>query len=264
MITELKIHDIKKSYMNAEINYMGNIDYFKKHNTITFLPGVNIIVGPNGSGKSSILYLLGLATASMQGGYSKITNQWLSDIIGYEEDIFEVKHDNQSTLFVDSKKQSGIIGGGLDDDFMIEGILEIQAKKSSGQMAIQRLNKAIAILTQREVFPDFNSKDFISDRGILTSIEELKYAKKLLKESIPVSQPTIILDEPEYGLGYKYQFNVLRNIITQANKNNIQVIMASHSMFALGYSDVNYVELEEGYIDNSIDCFQNFIRSINQ
>lgn len=40
--------------------------------------------------------------------------------------------------------------------------------------------------------------------------------------------------------------------------------MTSHSMFALGYSDVNYVELEEGYIESSINCFKDFLQSMNQ
>ena len=250
--------------MNTEINYMKNIAYFKKHNTIKFSPGVNIIVGPNGSGKSSILFLLGLATASMQGGRSKITKKWLSDILHYETDIFEVIHDSQSSLFVDSKKQVGVIDGYLDDDFTIDGIFEIQSKKSSGQLALQRLNESIMILNGKKEFPIFDSTGFFSDRNIWTSIENIKEASILLKASIPKSQPTIIFDEPEYGLEYKYQLNLLKNIVTQANKNNIQVIMSSHSMFALGYPDVNYIELEEGYIESSINCLQEFMNFINQ
>lgn len=57
----------------------------------------------------------------------------------------------------------------------------------------------------------------------------------------------MILDEPESGLAIHVQANIFRLIDKRAKENNLQIIVATHSPFAL-LCEANFIELQPGYI----------------
>jgi hypothetical protein len=76
-----------------------------------------------------------------------------------------------------------------------------------------------------------------------------KLAEHFLKGSAKEGQPTILLDEPERSYDLNAQVGVWR--LLRAYADQIQFIVASHSLFALKIPEAHYVELSSRYLAGS-------------
>lgn len=240
MIEKIEFDNIAQS---QAYGYAGKLDFFKNNQSIEFKPGLNIIFAPNGTGKSTILEILAKFTASEQGGVSTITSTWMQDMFRYGESTMKgikVFHDGQPTLYNNPRKAVGLFGGmaAFDDDFLTQGLMETQLKESTGYTTITRLQKVLGVLAGKEEMPqNFDKK--------VHKIDE-KY-NQFLGATIEKGQQTMILDEPESGLAIHVQSNIFRMLQKQAKENKIQIIIATHSPFALT-CNANFIELQPGYI----------------
>lgn len=256
MISEIDFSDLPKSKVFA---YAKELDFFKTHTKVEFEPGLNILFGPNGCGKSTILRMAALTLAAEQGGVSTITSTWLSDIFDFggecKLDGIQVSHDGQPLMYGNPRNAVGLFGGGaaFDDDFFSEGLANIQSKASTGLTTMNRLNRMLAVALGKAPFP---AK--VDER--VNGSTRHKAAMALLKASIPVGQQTLIFDEPESGLGIPVQGNLFGVLHKAAKENGFQLIVATHSAFALGLPGCNYIEMSPGYIANS----QNAINYVHQ
>lgn len=239
MFERIEFEDISQS---KAYNYAEKLDFFKNNKSIEFKPGLNIIFAPNGTGKSTILEILAKFTASEQGGISTITNSWKQDMINFGVNTMKgikVFHDGQPTLYNNPRKAVGLFGGmaAFDDDFFEQGIMETQLRESTGYTTMTRLQRVLAVLSGQAQMPkDFQKKSSLDDTY-----------NTFLKANIEKSQPTMILDEPESGLAIHVQANIFRMINKRAKENNLQIIVATHSPFALS-CDANFIELQSGYL----------------
>lgn len=243
MIEKIEFEDISKS---TAYRYAQKLDFFKQNKSIEFKPGLNIIFAPNGTGKSTILEMLAKVSACEQGGVSTLTQSWMYDIKNNGENIFNginIFHDGQPAVYNNPRKAVGLFGGmaAFDDDFFSEGIMEVQMRESTGYTTIIRLKKILDILTGKEEMP----KNF--DSKVKKLPEEYK---KITEGNIPVGQQTMLLDEPESGLAIHVQSNIFKMIQKKALENKLQIIIATHSPFALT-CDANFIELEPGYIQKT-------------
>ena len=86
-------------------------------------------------------------------------------------------------------------------------------------------------------------------RNSLNDIWTQKYdiAQQMLSPKIEKGQRTMLMDEPDSGLSIMYQHFFWKDVVGKAKKAGFQVIVVSHSVFALGL-DANYIETEEGYL----------------
>lgn len=240
MIEKIEFDNIAQS---QAYGYAGKLDFFKNNQSIEFKQGLNIIFAPNGTGKSTILEILAKFTASEQGGVSTITSTWMQDMFRHGESTMNgirVVHDGQPTLYNNPRKAVGLFGGmaAFDDDFLTQGIMETQLKESTGYTTITRLQKVLEVLAGKEEMPqNFDKK--------VHNIDE-KY-NQFLGATIEKGQQTMILDEPESGLAIHVQSNIFRMLQKQAKENKIQIIIATHSPFALT-CNANFIELQPGYI----------------
>ncbi|MBC7475866.1 MAG: AAA family ATPase [Candidatus Sericytochromatia bacterium] len=252
MISDIDFTNIKDS---ENFKYTVELDFFKKNTQMQFKPGLNIIYAPNGTGKSTLLKIMAQFTASEQGGVSTITNSWVQDVSGYRDSKLKglaVKHDGQAVMYTNPRQAVGLFGGmaAFDNDFLSEGVAETQLKQSTGLTTLYRMQRILGILTGKVQAP---SK--IAIKG--GSLNEI--TKELLKASIPEGQKTILLDEPESGLAVHVQANLWKMIEQAAIKHDLQIIVASHSPFALACK-ANYIELQPGYLDTS----RSYIKQISQ
>lgn len=241
MIEKIEFEDISQS---TAYGYAQKLDFFKSNKSIEFKPGLNIIFAPNGTGKSTILEILAKHSASEQGGISTLTQSWMQEMIKYGESTMKgikVFHDGQPTLYNNPRKAVGLFGGmaAFDDDFFEQGIMETQLRESTGYTTITRLQKVLGVLSGKEEMP----KEFVKKIHKLDD----KY-NQFLAGNIPVGQQTVLLDEPESGLAIHVQANIFRMLQKQAKENKLQIIVATHSPFAL-ICKANFIELQPGYIN---------------
>lgn len=199
----------------------------------------------------------------------------------------EVIHDGKPVMFFDARAKEGLIGGGFDDDFFGMGVANAMAKGSTGQLGLRRLDRLLAVLvddiraTQAGAGPaaapaaaekpkrrtkkaeaEPTPKQVPGKRGFPTEIEwriqrkmvndtwKARFAvvEKLLEAKRAVGPQTLLFDEPESGFSLPWQAGLWTNIFAKVDPAKYQVIVATHSPFALGLPGVNYIEMSPGYL----------------
>lgn len=79
----------------------------------------------------------------------------------------------------------------------------------------------------------------------------LEQAERLLAARIPAGPKTLLFDEPESGFSLPWQSGLWQNVFAQIDPQEFQVIIATHSPFALRIPGANYIEMEPGYMTQS-------------
>lgn len=262
MISEIGLPSVKKSKL---FDYAADLPFFKANKKVCFQPGLNILFGPNGCGKSTLLGMMAESLAAEQGGVSTVTQDWLTKVA---ESSFstgtvtsalagiKVVHDGQPLMYSNPRAAVGVRGGHLDDDFMMQGMLDITTKKSTGLKTLQRLGSMLAVLHKDKPFP--KEVTYTMSRNSMNSVWQKKWdlAVKLLAGTIPKGQPTLLFDEPESGLAFPAQGNLFDMLHQAAVEHDFQIILATHSVFALGLPCANYIEMELGYLEHAESCLQ--------
>lgn len=256
MISEIQFASPEKS---KEFSYAADVAFFKANKSVSLKPGLNILFGPNGCGKSTILRMAALTLAAEQGGVSTLTRTWFNDLFSYEGkshlDGISVAHDGQPIMYGNPRNAIGLYGGGaaFDDDFMSEGLANLMSKDSTGYTTMKRLGRMVAVTQGDASFP---AK--VDNRIGTTGSPTLLAALALLKGTIPKGPPTLIFDEPESGLAIPAQSNLFNLLFKASQDNKFQIIIATHSAFALGLPGANYIEMAPDYIGHS----QNAVNSV--
>lgn len=288
MIDSLTYKPLKES----ALPWAAELDYFKKTPVTEFKPGLNILFGGNGSGKSTVLQLLATSLAAAQGGTSVVTSTWMRDVLGFDGKSVqlpcELVHDGQPVMFFDARAKEGLIGGAFDDDFFTLGVANTMARGSTGQLGLQRLDRLLRVLVNKESpkpqAPAPSSADKPKGRGQTAKSFERKasaaslvpqgfpaaiewkvsrgsvndhWSKKfdlldeLLRAKRPEGPKTLIFDEPESGFSLPWQAGIWGNVFAKVDPERFQVIVATHSPFALGIPGAHYIEMTPGYLRES-------------
>jgi predicted ATPase len=229
--------------------------FFNK--TFTFTPGVNVLYAQIGSGKSTILDTLKAYVCIPNSGWTKPLdpNATGATAIGHfpyvlrkftkTEDVDAlVKWDGTPCFHNHSEKRIHAFDLDFDDDIsttdeQFENALE---HYSSGQYIVSRINKILNSIN--EGYPKSLWKDATKEQLI-----QKEWMDALGKQHPKNRIVTVILDEPEKGLSLTKQIQMWDALTKFQKSNNIQMIIASHSLAVLGRKDVNLIELEPGYVE---------------
>lgn len=84
----------------------------------------------------------------------------------------------------------------------------------------------------------------------------LEMAEEMLEPKCDPGPKTLIFDEPESGFSLPWQEGLWNNIFSKVDPAKFQLIVATHSPFALGIPGANYIEMEPGYIRQSMDSLE--------
>lgn len=246
MISKITINDPTA----LPISWWTKAPCLKDIKEITFKPGLNVLWGKNGSGKSSVLRLIAKMFHAEAGRFSFITGSSTHDILPFKssknpnpaERLFgsvTIAHDGQGVMYFDPDHRPGLIGGmaGFDDHFMTEGIQSIFMKGSSGELGLNNMIKLLeGMKSGDKIVPKWERKP---NQDVLN----------FFKPSIPDGPPTFLLDEPDRSVDIPSQFGLWKFLQNAAEKKGVQIIVASHSVFATSVNCANYIEFTNGYLE---------------
>jgi predicted ATPase len=257
---------------SVHFRYAKDLDFFKGRESIDFKPGLNILVGPNGSGKSTVLKILGQSMCATQDGLSEVTRDTvqagvdmmagvgirlrdpkaaippMSDKLG-----LTVRHDGQPVIYCDPRNPVGLNSSSFDGANVDAGIVEAMtaSRRSHGEMTLHRGNAALAVLLGKLPFPDKVHYDVRREDVNDKWQEALNVLERRLVPAIPKGQPTVLLDEPEANYSLAWQAKLWTLLANPEVAQRCQVIVASHSAFALGITHANYIETKPGIRDTA-------------
>lgn len=232
-----------------------------KQGSWTFKPGLNILWGKNGSGKSTLIKAMARLMHCEQAGRSVVTQHSKGEFCAYDRkdlktpdlrEVMQLEHDGQGVNYFDPGNAVGLVGGmaGFDYDFTGEGLKNIALRKASaGQVTSARADDLVGSVIERRVNTkvDIRAPFQTGKSGVWSDEEPLAH---FLKGNIPKGQPTVLLDEPARSLDIPAQAQMWGFI--RAYQDEIQFIVASHSLFALEIPGANYIELSPGYLTTSL------------
>lgn len=232
---------------SSQFGYAKGLPFLKGRERLEFKPGLNIIFGPNGSGKSTVLRMLAQSMAAFQGGVTKVTETVLSDLRrtnGVDPMGVTVAHDGQAVVFCDPRHAVGLIHGAFDYDFMDRGMQETMGshKQSHGQNSMRRLDQVLGLVLGNHPFPSFEGLNTKTPDGRADEAREM--LAKRMTASVPVGQPSILLDEPEANYSLLWQARLWGLLEKPENVEKYQVIVATHSAFSLGIPHAHYIDVD--------------------
>lgn len=249
MIHKLNIKDPTQT----PVKWLANVEALKKPREFEFKPGINILWGRNGSGKTTLTKLIARLFHCEQGNHPMVTQESLDTLAGsgfgaklpLDKSLY-IEHDGQGVRHFDPGHEVGIIGGGaaFDWDFGMEGIQNRLFRGSAGQTGMYRFDRIINEVIAGEI-PEVEWK---MDRARVADVwqERIDAAKAILKKNGKKGPPTILLDEPERSYDLNAQAGTWK--LLRAYADEVQFIVASHSLFALKIPDAHYIELSPGYL----------------
>lgn len=207
----------------------------------------------------------------------------------------DVTHDGQPLMFMDARASEGLIAGSFDDDFFEMGLANTLTKGSTGELVISRLNRLLEVLVAPPEASDTGNPSCDGEAGKRkgTTLKDLS-RKEGRKSLVPSGFPekiewriplkgssasvqdridgvaallrakcdkgprTLIFDEPESGFSLPWQAALWQNIFSKVDPTRFQVIVATHSPFALHIPGARYIELTPGYLRQS----ENAVRAL--
>lgn len=84
--------------------------------------------------------------------------------------------------------------------------------------------------------------------------ERVAHIEELLEPKCAPGPKTLLFDEPESGFALPWQAGLWSNVFSKVDPTKFQVIVATHSPFALGIPGANYIEMSPGYLRQATAC----------
>jgi predicted ATPase len=252
VIHKLDILDSTKT----PVSWLSKVEAFKKPCSFEFKPGLNVLWGRNGAGKTSLTKVLARLFHCEQGNQPIVTQESLAELVGGRvmDDVdvkkgLKIEHDGQGVRHFDPGHAVGLMGGGAAFDWAFgrEGVINTMFKGSAGQTTMFRFDRLINEIVAGAI-PEVEWQ-FSREGRSGSWADRIKLASFFLKGNAEKGQPTILLDEPERSYDLNAQVGVWRFL--RAYSDQIQFIVASHSLFALKIPDAHYIELSPRYLDGS-------------
>ena len=239
MIYKLLVKDPTK----AALPWWNTVEWLKDRTEIEFGPGLNILFGKNGSGKSTVIKSIAKVLCCLDGDQQLVGDYTCTDLSEYDAGDKKHKlrlgvvpeHDGSPIIHFDPSHTVGLIGGGFDWDFGDVGLRNTMFKGSAGQTCLMRMNRALGIALGHSAWPE-----------VVWKTHQRPELVELFQGDGKRVRPTLLMDEPSSNLDLNTErrlFQVLKKIAD----SGVQVIVATHSVFALHFDGAKYIDTTRAY-----------------
>lgn len=231
-----------------------------KNREFIFEKGLNVLFSPNGAGKTTLLNIIGMYCGT-QGGWSKhpepvfTKGEYPHCLVRRNGCKADVTWDGTASFLHKTADSDGTPAAfGMNDCFSyMEEVQAIVCKPSQGQLRIAKLSKVLGLLKKP---PDlkqvpnvkYNSTWMNCFRGFS------KYVSTLPNAGIV----TLLMDEPDRSLSIENQVGLWKILPQIAEKH--QVIVATHSPFAIMRDCGNVLDMEIGYLERTRKAIREFVK----
>lgn len=240
--------------------YWNRVPFVAEKEHIEFSDGLNIVFGPNGSGKTTLIKTLALALHAFQGGFQKVTEDSLRSVFQIERltagEKAETEYgkkmqrgltDGEEVRYVSADQDVGFYTSQFDNDFFRDGVAMRMMEASSGQKSLAKVNRILKAKPRpldKNIFSIEKERVNSLWQNRISIVEQILKGKRKQRKA---SLPAILLDEPDRSMDFKIQVE-LWDLLKQTTK--CQIIVSTHSIFALGISHANYIETVPGAVDS--------------
>lgn len=226
------------------------VNWLATKSKIEFGDGLNVIFGGNGTGKSTLLTTIAKLLCCFDGDQQLVGQFTLSDITDWDGDTrtrtlkrgVDVEHDGSPIMHFDPSQIAGLIGGGFDWDFGEAGIQNTMFKGSHGETTMMRMTRALSTALDPEIpWPEVKWK---------VSEAHATQIAKFLKGDGNRVRPTLLLDEPSKSLDLTKEIRLFQ-VLQKIADSGVQVIVATHSVFALHLKGAKFLDTSPGYSERA-------------
>jgi energy-coupling factor transporter ATP-binding protein EcfA2 len=250
MIYELCIDDPK----HTPVPHWHKVKFLKGQDRIEFKPGLNIIYGPNGSGKSTLLTGLAILMHCWHSNWPRVSKESIMDFfrpVGLCGGMV-LEHDGSPARYL------GVEPPGFPPEKGVEKVAlslksstDMRGKStnnmSHGQATVSHLIRFLKAKPERVRYSFTRAKATAKWAPIYeVGIESIKNVRK--QRGVP-KQQVILLDEIDRSLDFAKQAGVWKQLRHLATDH--QIIIASHSPFAVSVPGAHYIETTPHYLQNS-------------
>lgn len=249
--------------------------------------GVNVLFGNNGCGKSTLLRMIGKETFAI--GQEKHNREgWTkyepsnrsgdsSEFVRDEDYIFNegrigLGWNGAFTFYKDGTKFSQTLAS--EDGRVLSAVfsnLDGLARTSSGESTFNHGSEISRALIKPLVLEDYKFifRDVLSGREITTGKKydwvqkNLTSWKNKFREMGDMTTPTFLLDEPDAHLSFASQLGIWDMLISESQKKDVQLVVASHCPIPLFYREANIISFEKGYDKKIRTLFEGLVNGGN-
>lgn len=238
------------------LKHWPKVPFCAKQKTIEFKPGLNIVFGPNGSGKSTLVTTLAALLHCKQSGLQHVTEESCREIaeVSFFKDFkakdpslpfhaHTLRHDGDEVRFASAVMD--LADKSYFDDTFIREQIQLKFTKrdsSAGQNSMANINRIVMAPRRRgEPVPQSIRRSNLNDTW--GAVFDHVVASLVGKKEDGPDQMTLLLDEPERSMDFERQAEVWEALRILGQRT--QVIVATHSMFALGLPDAHYIETSD-------------------
>ena len=259
MIKELVVRDPKKT----PLPHWHKVPWLKSLDKVTFKPGLNVIFGKNGSGKSTLINGLAILMHCRDENWPRISKTSITRFMRASTlaDGLLLKHDGAPCRYLGIDPPGWAPEKGIvENKLMLEAAEAARGMQymSAGQGSMTKLVRFLKAEPEK-VKLAFGLKDATGDWGTIYRVATESIMNVEKSKAKKKRQSVILLDEVDSHLDFAKQHAMWTQLKEMAQTH--QIIVASHSPFAVSVPGANYIEATPGYLDGARAALASLLES---